>query len=147
MEIDEATVLWIETGAMQGEDRYILEIPEHLASYFEEKGEKDTIPIHHQGDISLRNEFKYHDSEHYSPQWRIFLPTGFAAFSQTYYPDNIAHFEKGKVDTRWYTGQCYYLELRTPSHSKVDAWREKAAKNGVKGHLGQADDGREYGYY
>jgi len=148
MDIATADVFWIETGAMQGENRYILEIAEHLADYFEEKqGSATTIDIRHQGAVWQNQDFKHHSSEHYSPQWRLFLPVAFAEFSQDYYPDKVAKFEKITANTQWYSGDCYDLELRNPSHNEVTGWKRKADSKGVKDTTGQGDQGREYGYY
>lgn len=148
MTIDSADVFWIETGAMQGEERYILEIAEHLANFFEEKqGIASQIAINHQGNVWSSQNFKRHESDHYTPQWRVFLPTAFSQHSQSYYPDKVARFEKEMVDTAWHTGRCYDLELRNPSHSDVDAWRQEAEAHGETGTTGQGDKGREYGYF
>ncbi|WP_280585076.1 hypothetical protein [Halorubrum sp. Boch-26] len=148
MNVSDADVFWIETGSMQGEDRYILEIAEHLADFFEEKsGKETTIAIRHQGAVWDSRDFKHHSSDHYTPQWRIFFPTAFSAFSQTYYPNKIARFEKDTADNTWYSGRCYNLDIRNPSHSDVDNWRTHAESNGVLGSTGQGAQGREYGYY
>jgi len=148
MDISDADTFWIETGAMQGEDRYILEISEQLANFFEEKsGSATTIAIRHQDTVWPSRDFKHHSSDHYTPQWRIFFPTAFSQCSQTYYPDKVARFEKDTADTQWYSGRCYNLELRNPSHSDVDQWRQKAESRGVKDSTGQGSQGRKYGYY
>ncbi|WP_162562338.1 hypothetical protein [Salinigranum rubrum] len=144
----DATVFWIETGAMQGEKRYILEVAEHLAEFFDERGRKDgTIAIGHQGTVWPSQEFKPHDSDHYSPQWRIFLPRAFSQFSPTYYPNKVARFEKDTTDGQWYTGPYYDLVLRNPSHTDVDRWRKNTESQGFRDFTGQGDTGREFGYY
>jgi hypothetical protein len=148
MSIEDADVFWIETGAMQGEDRYILEIAAELAEFFDERsGSATTIPIRHQGYVWNSQDFKHHKSDHYTPQWRIFLPTSFSGFSPTYYPDKVARFKKDKVSTKWYSGDCYDLELRNSSHSDVDHWRQEADTHGERDFTGQGNQGREYGYY
>lgn len=148
MEISTADVFWIETGAMQGEKRYILEFSEELAEFFEEKkGKNTTIAIRHQGAVWSSQDFKFHDADHYTPQWRIFLPTAFSQFSQTYYPNKVARFEKDTADDKWYTGRVYNLTLRGPSHADVDEWRQESDAQGVRENTGQGKDGREFGYY
>ena len=148
MDIAKAEVFWIETGAMQGEKRYILEIAEHLADFFEEKqGSATTVPIRHQGVVWKNQDFKHHSSDHYTPQWRLFLPTAFSEFSQDYYRHKVAKFEKETANTQWFQGECYNLKLRKPSHVEVEDWKDKAEAKGEKGRTGQGNQGREYGYY
>jgi hypothetical protein len=143
--IGDAQRFFIETGAMQGEKRYILEFSENLAEFFDEKsGHDTTIDIQHQGYLWPNQDFKFHDADHYTPQWRVFLPTAFSQFSPTYYPDRVAKFEKEEEEDG---NQYYDLTIRRPTHDDVEAWRSRASREGVLDSTGQGGRGREYGFY
>lgn len=143
--ISDAEVFWIETGAMQGEKRYILEFGENLADFFDEKAGTDTtIAIGYNGYTWPTQDFKFHDADHYTPQWRVFLPTAFGGFSPTHYPDKIARFKKKENDD---VGRYYDLEVRKPTDTVVDEWRSKASSEGILDATGQGGSGREYGFY
>ena len=143
-EANEAKFLWIETGSMQGANRYILEIKEEIADFFEEKSDSgETIDIEFRGQTYLGRRLGIH-THHYAPQWRVFMPTDFTTFDESYYPYQVVRFEK-IYDS---DGISHYrLEIRPSSHSDVNRWRENSEKYGVYNVTSSGSDGREYGYY
>ncbi|WP_162562339.1 phospholipase D-like domain-containing protein [Salinigranum rubrum] len=139
----DAKYMWTETGAMQGQMRYILEIKEELADFFEEKTPSDSyITIEFRGNRESR-KLTYHEG-HYSPQWRVFLPTNFPAHNEDFYRYKVALFEERFTDN----GSRYYrLQIRNRNHTDVESWRQQAIQNGVNDETGGGGDSREYGYW
>lgn len=142
--IRSANVFWIETGAMQGAKRYLLEIKEDLAKFFDEKSDTDSyIDIEFRGQMYRHQKFVARKQEHYSPQWRVFLPTEFPAFHDQFYPYRVAKFEK-KSDA---ASRYYQLEIRDDDHSDVDDWKDSSRNRGNTDTTASGGGGREFGYY
>lgn len=138
----DATFMWTETGAMQGEKRYLLEIKEELANFFNEKSSSESDIRIEFRDKKWKRKIKY-DEGHYSPQWRVYLPMDFSAHNEQYYRYKVARFEKC-YDKQ---GRYYKLEVRESNHSDVEKWRGKSEQLGVKGRTSPGPNGREYGYW
>lgn len=139
----EAKYMWTDTGAMQGEKRYLLEIKEELAEFFDEKcNGVEEIKIEHNGRMYDR-KIKF-DEGHYSPQWRVYLPTAFSGHDEGYYRYKSAFFEKKKDEN----GNRYYrLEVRGMDHSDVDMWMKKSAESGTQKETDAGRNSRRYGYW
>jgi hypothetical protein len=136
--------LFVETGSMQGEKRYLLEIKEELADFFEEKRNVNTqIHIEFDGRTYWDKKLAARTREHYSPQWRVFLPTEFANFDESFYPYKYVKFDKEQGPQ----GTQYALSVENQESGRVDNWRENAKGKGVYGKTKDGEEGREYGYY
>ena len=141
-EVADATFMWTETGAMQGQKRYLLEINEELANFFEEKSSSTSEIIIEFRGRRWRRKIKY-DEGHYSPQWRVYLPTEFDAHNEQFYQYMIACFEKCYSRA----GRYYRLKIRESSHNDVDQWERKSEQLGVKDKTAPGANGRKYGYW
>lgn len=138
-----AKYMWTDTGSMQGQARYLLEIKEELAEFFDEKSESvGHISIAHNG-REYDQLIKFSEG-HYSPQWRVFLPTDFAAHDDSYYPYKTAFFEKMRDDNG---NRSYRLKISDMDDSNVDAWIKKADESGVQSQTDAGENSRRYGYW
>lgn len=137
-EIAASDTMFVETGSMQGEDRYILEISGDIAEFFEEKRNVNTdIHIRFQGRTYWYQKLAFKDRKNYSPQWRVFLPRDFTAFSNQYYQYKWVRFDKEDGPQ----GNQYELTVRDQDDSVVEDWRDQASNIMTTG------GGREYGYF
>lgn len=141
--VNEAKYMWTDTGAMQGEKRYLLEIKGELAEFFDEKcNTVGVMKIEHNGRMYDR-KIKF-DEGHYSPQWRVYLPTDFSAHDESYYRYKSAFFEKMRDEN----GNRYYrLEVREMDHSDVDTWMRKSGESGTQKETDAGQNSRRYGYW
>jgi hypothetical protein len=133
--------LWTGTGSMQGQQRYILEIKEELANFFDEKTDgASNISLFFRGE--MHNDLKLVKHEgHYSPQWRVFLPTDFPDHDREFYRYKCARFEKLSNPN---VGHFYELKVAESENYESENWKTQAEKHGV---YDQTSGGREYGYY
>lgn len=142
-EANEAKYMWTDTGSMQGEDRYLLEIKEEIADFFHEKCRgTGQLTIEHRGKKYDR-KIKF-DEGHYTPQWRVYLPTDFSAHDESYYRYKSAFFEKRRDE---YGNRYYHLEIRETSHTDVDMWKKKSDEYGVQSETDAPVNSRRYGYW
>ena len=137
-DISDSDTMFVETGSMQGEDRYILEISGDIAEYFEEKRKVNTsIHIDFQGKTYWNQKLAFKDRQNYAPQWRVFLPREFPSFSNEYYQYKWVRFDKEDGPQ----GTQYRLTVQNEDDPAVKGWRDQA--NAIMSTGG----GREYGYF
>lgn len=140
---NEAKYMWTDTGSMQGQNRYLLEIKEELADFFYEKCRgTGRLTIEHR-DEKYDRKIKF-DEGHYTPQWRVYLPTDFSAHNEEYYRYKSAFFEKRRDE---YGDRYYHLEIRDTSHTDVDMWEERSDEYGVQSETDAPVNSRRYGYW
>lgn len=139
--ISNCDTMFVETGSMQGEDRYILEISEDIANFFDEKRNVDTnIHIHFNGKTYWRQKLSFKDRKNYAPQWRVFLPKDFPAFNNQFYQYKWVRFDKEDGPQ----GTQYNLSVVDQNDPSADNWRDQARR---EGDLQTTGGGREYGFF
>lgn len=139
----DAKYMWTDTGGMQGEERYLLEIKEELAEFFDEKCDSvGNIMIEHRSQ-KYNRRIKY-DEGHYTPQWRVYLPTDFAIHDKSYYRYKTAFFEKKRDENG---NRFYRLEISEMDGQEVDVWEKKADESGVQSETAAGAKSRRYGYW
>ncbi|MGD0401410.1 MAG: hypothetical protein ABSC04_21165 [Syntrophobacteraceae bacterium] len=143
MDIRNATVFWIEAGAMSSASRHQVELPNHLAEFFDQHS-RDTEQITFQipsGEIISR-PFVYRGTDYgqWTEQWRLHLPT--SEMGGPEYPGRILTFERirrGNV-------LSYLLTVIDPDTPEAHQLEDRAGKAGTIGSTG-VSHGRSYGYW
>jgi hypothetical protein len=131
----DASVLWIEAGAMSGGSRNQVEFAHDLAEFFGPAVKSQQI-------VTVQSPQKTFDGCTFSPKtttfgvdiWRLSLPT--TAKSGLVYADNVIRFEKTKSPT------FFRVRVAAPGSQQVSEW-EAASTAG--GQIGTTSGGRRFG--
>lgn len=147
MTASNADNMWIETGGTSSVNRYQIDLKEELAEFFDEKtdGEARVNLEFSDSDFPGQQLRKKDEEHHFTPQWRLYLPTDFPEYDDDYYPHTVVKFEKKqKGGERWYE-----LEVADVDSNTHNQWRNEADSSGTRDSTEAVDpsESREYGYY
>lgn len=139
--------MWIETGGTSSVRRYQIDLKNEIAEFFDEKTDgKSEVNIKFQGNEYSGQQLRKKDEEHhFTPQWRLYLPTEFNAYDDDYYPDSVVRFQRIEQNgTRWY--QMEITESESDTH---DQWKSEAQREGTQNSTDAVipSESREFGYY
>jgi hypothetical protein len=136
----EATVLWIEAGAMSGGSRNQVEFAQDLAEFF-------APAIEAQRWLTLTAGSRSWSDRTLSPKrttfgvdiWRLSLPT--QAQSGMRYPDRIIRFERVQGPGG---REAFRIAVADVGSNQHERWRHEALE---RGEVGTTSGDREYGIY
>lgn len=142
MPISNATVFWIEAGAMQGDSHNGLEIPPELAEFFGPDAFLDgSIFMNWAPGIVRERPFILRDKDDYAhkkDRVRLWLPT--SRMGGPLYVGRVVRFEKLSA------GGFLLFSLDVADVNSVDhvAWRQQSQ---ASGQSGLTEGKREWGYW
>jgi hypothetical protein len=144
-DIESASDLWIEAGAMNGppEQRHQIEFSDDVVRFFDQRSRKrQEAPILPPRGPAIDRPLRHRgESQAWGDIWRLGLPT--MNMGGVEYPGKVLHFERRK-DSK---GDDYYvLDVAEPESARAKWWKRQAERDGATGTL-PGPEGRNFGYW